>query len=136
MKLNPSSRSPRLKKQRNSHRQLRGASLLSAHAWHEIASALDITSRELQIVQAVFDNLPEAGIARRFKLSVHTVHTHLNHLFKKLTVSTRTELVLRIMEQMITLTLSETAVLQPMCHRHHSGRCCLHPHPPTTPAKP
>ena len=110
--------------------------MLSEHAWSEIASALDITKRELQIVQSVFDNLPKTAIAQRLGISAHTVHTHLNRLFKKLTVTTRTELVLRIIEQMITLTLSETGVLPPICRRHHAGRCRLHKNPPAPPAKP
>ena len=87
---------------------------------------LGIASRELQIVQSVFDNQHEADIAKRFKISPHTVHMHLNRTFKKLNVTSRTELVLRIVQQMVELTLSETAVLPPICPRHHTGRCCLH----------
>lgn len=108
--------------------------MLNDLAWLEIATALDITKRELQIVQSVFDNLHEVEIAKRFKISPHTVHMHLNRLFKKLNVTSRTELVLRIVEQMVTLTLSETAVLPPICPRQHSGDCCLH-NPPAPPAK-
>jgi DNA-binding CsgD family transcriptional regulator len=114
---------------------MRGAALLSDQAWHEIARTLEITKRELQIVQAVFDNKHEADIAKRFKISPHTVHMHLNRLFKKLTVTSRAELILRIVEQMVTLTLSETAVLPPICPRHQTGACCLHK-PPAPPAKP
>ena len=121
--------------QRISRRKLRGASLLTAHAWHEIARTLDITKRELQIVQAVFDNQREADIAKRFKISPHTVHMHLNHLFNKLNVTSRAALVLRIVEQLVTLTLSETAVLPPICPRHQSGDCFRF-RPPAPPAKP
>ncbi len=116
---------------RDSRHKLRGASLLSDHAWHEIARTLRLTKRELQIVQGVFDNLPKTGIARRLQISDHTVHTHLNRLFKKIAVTTRTELVLRIMEQMITLTRSESGTLPPIC-RHHAGGCCLHDSPAKT----
>ena len=116
----------------NSHRKLQGASILSKHAWLEIASALAITKRELQIVQAVFDNQHEVEIAKRLKISPHTVHMHLNRLFKKLTVKSRTELVLRIVEQLVTLTLSETAVLPPICPHHHTGDCCRYA-PPSKP---
>ena len=112
--------------------KLRGAALLSAHAWLEIARALDITQRELQIIQAVFDNQHETEIAQRFRISPHTVHMHLNRLFRKLNVTSRTELVLRIVQELVTLTLSETAVLPPICPRHHTGKCCLH-HPPPPP---
>ena len=98
--------------------------MLSDRAWLEIAAALAITKRERQIIQGVFDNLPKAAIAHRLNISAHTTHTHLNRLFKKLNVTTRTELVLRIMEQMIALTLSETGVLPPICSHHRSGGCC------------
>lgn len=108
--------------------------MLGDHAWLEIAAALNVTKRELQIIQAVFDNLHKTAIAHRIGISVHTTHTHLNRLFKKLNVTTRTELVLRIMEQMIALTLSETGVLPPICPRHQNGGCCLH-NPPAPPGK-
>lgn len=135
--MNPSQSpsAPPVKSQRDLRRKLRGASLLTDHAWHEIGRTLGITKRELQIVQSVFDNQHEADIAKRFKISPHTVHMHLNRLFKKLNVTSRTELVLRIVEQMVALTLSETAVLPPICPRHHTGKCCLH-NPPAPPAKP
>lgn len=135
--MNPSQSpsAPSVKSQRDLRHKLRGASLLSDHAWLEIGRTLGITKRELQIVQAVFDNQHEANIAKRFTLSPHTVHMHLNRLFKKLNVKSRTELVLRIVEQLVTLTLSETAVLPPICPRHHTGKCCLH-NLPAPPAKP
>ena len=120
----------------DSRRKLRGASLLTDHAWHEIARTLGITQREMQIVQSVFDNQHETEIAKCFKISPHTVHMHLNRLFRKLTVTSRTELVLRIVEQMVKLTLSEIAVLPPICPPpHHTGKCCLH-NPPPPPTKP
>jgi DNA-binding CsgD family transcriptional regulator len=118
-----------------SRRKLRGASLLTDNAWLEIGRTLEITKRELQIVQSVFDNLSEVDIAKRFKLSPHTVHMHMNRLFKKLNVTSRTELVLRIVEQMIMLTLAETRVLPPICSLHQTGHCCLH-NPPSAAAKP
>lgn len=129
--MNPSQSpsAPSVKSQRDLRRKLRGASLLSDHAWLEISRTLGLTKRELQIVQSVFDNLPETEIAKRLKISGHTVHTHLNRLFKKLNVTTRTELVLRIVEQMIGLTLSETGVLPPICRHHQTGGCCLHNKP-------
>jgi len=123
-----------VKSGRFSRRKLRGAAILSDHAWLEIGRTLDITKRGLQIVQAVFDNQHEADIAKRFKLSPHTVHMHMNRLFKKLNVTSRTELVLRIVEQMVALTLSETAVLPPICPHQNTGDCRMHkpPEPPQT----
>ena len=108
------------------HPKLRGAAMLSAHAWAEIAAAPRISKRELQIIQGIFDNLNEREVASRLNMAEHTVHTHLNRLFKKLTVTTRADLVLRVVEELIALTLAETGVLPPICRRHHSGLCCLH----------
>jgi DNA-binding CsgD family transcriptional regulator len=112
---------PRLIQQR----KLLGAAILSDHAWSEIAKTLGITKREIQIIQGVFDNHTQQGIATRLNMNEHTAHTHLNRLFKKLNITTRTELVLRIMEQMIALTLAETGVLPPICRRHQRGACPL-----------
>jgi DNA-binding NarL/FixJ family response regulator len=119
---------PRLVQQR----KLLGAAILSDHAWSEIAKALGITKREIQIIQGVFDNLTQKGIASRLNMNEHTAHTHLNRLFKKLNITTRTELVLRIIEQLIALTLAETDVLPPICPRHQRGACPLR----TAPARP
>jgi DNA-binding CsgD family transcriptional regulator len=112
---------PRLPK----HQTLLGAAILSDHAWREIAEALGITKRELQIIQGVFGNLTQAAIAQRLNMTEHTAHTHLNRLYAKLTVTTRTELVLRVMEQLIALTLAETGVLPPICPRRYRGDCPL-----------
>lgn len=114
-------------------KKLRGATLFSDQAWGGISKALGITRRELQIVHGVFDNLPESGIAQRLGISEHTAHTHLNRLFKKLTVTTRTELVLRVMEQVIVITASPEDGLAPLCQRHFSGGCCLHDPRPRSP---
>ena len=99
--------------------------MLSDHASSEIAQALGITNRETQIIQAVFDNLTQKEIASRLSMAEHTAHTHLNRLFKKLTVTTRTELVLRVIEHLISLTLAEPGLLPPVCPRHHRGACPL-----------
>ena len=135
MNPSPSQTVPPVNRGRAPRRKPRGSSLLSDHAWYEIGRTLGLTRRQLQIVQSVFDNRYEPEIATQFRISPHTVHMHLNRIFKKLNVTSRTELVLRIVELMITLTLSETAVLPPICPRHHTGVCCLHP-APAPPAKP
>jgi len=111
---------------RRSPPSLLGAAMLSLRAWNAVAITLRITARELEIIQGVFDNLTEAGIARRLQVTEHTVHTHLNRLFKKLHVTTRTELVLRVMQEMLALTVSAESPLPPICPRFAAGTCCLH----------
>ena len=40
--------------------------MLSDYAWLEIANALNITKHELPIAHAVFDNLHEAAIPKKY----------------------------------------------------------------------
>lgn len=77
----------------------RGRSILPYDAWRVIANALRISDRELQIVQGIFDDRKEFAIADELKISVHTVHTHLERLYRKLGVSSRVGLVLSILSE-------------------------------------
>jgi DNA-binding NarL/FixJ family response regulator len=52
-----------------------------------------ITSREQEIIQCICRGLSNSEIARRLTLSPHTVKTHLNAIFKKLNVTSRTKLM-------------------------------------------
>lgn len=72
------------------------SSRLSSDEWGCIADSLDLSSRQLQIVQCVFDGLDEPSIGRALGLSCHTVHAHLNRLYKKVGVKSRCELIVRV----------------------------------------
>ncbi len=61
----------------------------------EKPAGLDLTERELEIVQLVCQGLTNARIAQRLAIGLATVKTHLLHVFEKLGVSTRAELVSR-----------------------------------------
>ncbi len=100
-----------------------GAALLSKVAWSEIARSLDLSARELETVQGVFDNLKEDAIALNLGVSEHTIHTHLHRLFSKLRVTTRTQMVVRIMQELLLLTLSEAGSLPSICRHRANGRC-------------
>jgi len=56
---------------------------------------LSLTERELEIVQLVCHGLTNARIAERLSIGLATVKTHLLHVFEKLGVRTRAELVSR-----------------------------------------
>ena len=81
------------------HRPSVGSALLSETAWAEVARTLQLSGRELQIVRGVFDNHKETAIAADLGIAPRTVDTHLERLYRKLTVTTRVALVLRVMEQ-------------------------------------
>jgi DNA-binding NarL/FixJ family response regulator len=64
-----------------------------------------LTWREQQVVQLVAEGLANKTIATRLGISTRTVEGHLNHVFVKLDVTSRTELV--------RLALSEPASRRP-----------------------
>jgi DNA-binding NarL/FixJ family response regulator len=58
-----------------------------------------LTKREQQVVALVVDGLNNREISEQLRLSEHTVKNHLFHIFEKLGISTRVELVLYIVNQ-------------------------------------
>ena len=52
-----------------------------------------LTDREHEIVELVIKGLPNKVIAHELAVSKRTVDAHLGHLFRKLGVSSRAELV-------------------------------------------
>ena len=80
----------------------RNRSIVPHDAWRVIANSLSISDRELQIIQGVFDDQKEFAIAQELTISVHTVHTHLERLYRKLGVSSRVALVLYILSEYLS----------------------------------
>jgi DNA-binding NarL/FixJ family response regulator len=102
------------------------AELLSDLAWTEVARSLKLSNRELQISKGVFDNLTESAIGEELGMSEHTVHAHLNRLFRKLRVRTRVQLVLRVtLYEVLLLTVSDASSLPPICRHRANGRCTV-----------
>ena len=52
-----------------------------------------ITSREQEIIECVCQGLSNKEIARRLTLSPHTVKAHLNRIFRKFNVTSRSKLM-------------------------------------------
>src|SRR5713101_4899868 len=80
----------------------RDRSILPSDAWKIIANSLRISDRELQIIKGIFDDQKEFAIAQELTISVHTVHTHLERLYRKLGVSSRVTLVLYILSEYLS----------------------------------
>lgn len=74
-------------------RERRGASRVIGVLDHDAASAPVLTRREREILALLADGLGNKQIAARLGISTNTVKTHLELLFDKLDVSTRTEAV-------------------------------------------
>lgn len=58
-----------------------------------------LTESELKVVPLVADGLTNRAVADRLCLSVHTVNTHLKHVFTKLGINTRVELTRLAIQQ-------------------------------------
>src|SRR6266436_2927942 len=80
----------------------RDRSILPHDTWKVIAKSLRISDRELQIIQGIFDDRKEFAIADELKISMHTVHTHLERLYRKLGISSRVALVLYILYEYLS----------------------------------
>lgn len=99
--------------------------MLSGLAWTKIAGSLDLSTRQVQIVRAVFDDFTEFAIASNLGISQHTVHTHLERIHRKLGAHDRVEMVLLVLAEFLRLTSDITSGLPPVCGRLQAGRCPL-----------
>jgi DNA-binding NarL/FixJ family response regulator len=69
------------------------ARLAGANSLTEVAGAPRLTLREQEVVALVADGLSNKAIAIRLGVSTRTVEGHVNHVFTKLDLESRTELV-------------------------------------------
>lgn len=102
-----------------------GSLVLSEQAWKEIARSLKLSGQELQIVRRVFGDHTELAIAGQLGISSHTVHTHCERLYRKLKVTDRVQLVLRIVDELLALTVAPGSALPSICATRTAGRCPL-----------
>jgi DNA-binding CsgD family transcriptional regulator len=84
-----------------------GSSLLPATAWPHLSDTLRLSPREMQIVQGVFEDQKEESIAYELGISPHTVNTYFQRLYTKLHVSSRPQLILRVIAEYLALADSQ-----------------------------
>jgi DNA-binding NarL/FixJ family response regulator len=56
---------------------------------------MTLSGREQELLRHLLKGDTEAAIARRLKLSVHTVHAHTKTIYRKLGVRSRAKLILK-----------------------------------------
>jgi DNA-binding CsgD family transcriptional regulator len=83
--------------------------LFSNETWRLLTRSLRLSLREAQIVLAIFDDEKESAMASDLGISPHTVHTHIDRLYRKLSVSSRVALVLRIFVEYLYLAKAADA---------------------------
>jgi DNA-binding CsgD family transcriptional regulator len=106
--------------------RLVGSAMFSSPAWATIARSLQFSARELQIVRAVFDDQKENTMARALGISIHTIHTHVDRLHHKLAITDRTQLLQRVMQEFLALTIVPGCALPPICANRATGGCPLY----------
>ena len=84
-----------------------GRSIFSDVQWLSLGRALQLSGREREIVQCIFDDHTGAVMAQQLGISVHTINTHLERLYRKLAVQTRTAAVVRIFAEHLNLSLTK-----------------------------
>jgi DNA-binding CsgD family transcriptional regulator len=78
-----------------SHRT--GRALIESDRWETLTRSLHLSSRERDILEALLNGADgEVAVADCLGISVHTVHTHLERLYRKLGVKSRTQLIISL----------------------------------------
>lgn len=62
---------------------------------HRLLTVEGLSSRELEVLQAVSDGLSNPEIADRLVISINTVKTHLQKIYEKFQVKSRTQALLK-----------------------------------------
>jgi DNA-binding NarL/FixJ family response regulator len=80
-----------------------GRSVFSSDIWDLLTRSLGLSQRESEIVQALFDDEKESAIADHLGISRHTVHTHIERLYRKLEVTSHAALVRHVFVEFLYL---------------------------------
>jgi DNA-binding CsgD family transcriptional regulator len=81
------------------------SSLLNERSWAAIGSSLRCSRRELEILTSLIEDRldTEDAIGRALGISPHTVHTHLERLYRKVGVGSRAHLIVRVFAEYVQL---------------------------------
>jgi DNA-binding CsgD family transcriptional regulator len=100
-----------------------GRLMFPNEAWFLLTRSLRLSHRESQIVQAMFDDHKESAMASDLGISPHTIHTHIERLYRKLSVTSRVALVCRVFVEYLSLAVATDKDSSPRTPRHAtSGR--------------
>jgi len=80
-------------------------------SWQSIVRSLGLSDREAQVAGLILgDGSCESAMAASLSISPHTVHTHLERIYRKLRVTSRSQVVSRIFQ----LYVNQEAATQTM----------------------
>lgn len=84
-----------------------GEAVLSEDEWSIVFTALRLSPREGQLVRAVCCELKDVAIADQMNISVHTVRTHFERLFRKLSVHSRVGILICVIRAFRALAVRQ-----------------------------
>lgn len=74
-----------------------------------LRSKYQLSPREIEICILIYKGLTDKEIASALGITFYTVRTHIEHIFIKLDVTTRTEIIYRLFEGMVDLSFDLTS---------------------------
>ena len=87
--------------------------LLPSFVWAHLNRKLRLSPREAEIIQRLSSDESEDSIGYHLGISRHTVHSHLERLYRKLDVSSRTQVVIRLFQEYVTQLPPSEHAFQP-----------------------
>ena len=78
-------------------------SFINQADWARISASLKLSSRESEIAFLLLDDVSEHTVADRLAISKHTVHSHIERLYRKLAIRSRSQLVVKLFEAYVYL---------------------------------
>jgi DNA-binding CsgD family transcriptional regulator len=81
-------------------------SILSIN-WDSVCSALQFSKRETDIFRLLLTDHSERAVALQLQISTHTVHSHIERLYRKLGVRSRSSLIVLVFETWVRLEFAK-----------------------------
>ena len=73
------------------------AAIITSDQWAHVVVTLKLSPRQQQIVECVLGGTDgEVQIAEQLRMSSKTLHTHMERLYRKLSVTSRSQLLARV----------------------------------------
>ena len=96
----------------NGHSPFRcvGLELLTCDEWQRVGAELRLSTRELELTQHIFLGKKLQAIAGDMKLSLGTVKTYCQRIYRKLRITDQRELILVVFETYLSLRTRTHAV--------------------------
>lgn len=70
--------------------------LINKAKWNHVQKSCRFTDRQMQILKLLFEGLDGDRIAQRLKIRYNTLKAHFGHMYKRVGVQNKAELIMQI----------------------------------------